>query len=700
MALIPGTIPSFIGGVSQQDASIRSASQLDEAINVVLSPALGAGKRPPAQVVVQIEGPTEDSFYHSIVRDSAERYLVVIEGSTLRVFNHTADKEYSVSIYAGSEAYFATTGRQCESLRACTVADTTFIVNREKKVAMASDLSPGGISGTVNTFADLPKSPAVGGIYAITGDPNNNNDTYYVQAQSSTAYTEVAKPGLTHKLNKTTMPHVLKRIPDEVNPDGFFFAFGPQEWDVRPAGDEESNPPPSFVGDRLFDVFFARDRLSFVTTENAVLSEVGFYFNFWRTTVTQLLDSDPVDVRPPTTEVVSFRQAVPFQSATMLFGTANQVQLTADPIMSPRTAKLTGVTNYECNPNVKPVLAGDSMFYLSDGGDSTAVREYFVADSAVTGDAADATAHVPAYIPKGARAMQAFPERDMLFVAIENHPYQLYVHSFYWQNEQKAQSAWYRWKFSGVGSVLHMHRIDGCLYLVAVAPAGGIELLKVDMTPKVTMASLGIPFDILLDRRATVTGVYVEFGDYTKFVLPYALASLDGFKVIRSADFGAVAGTILTLTGATLENGGTEVHIPGNMADKRVVCGLDYDCDAVLSEQFVRNDSQAVLVGRLTIRTLTVAYTDTAYFQVRVAPHGRTPVLNGVVTERIEAYDGRTIGDAGFALSSPKLHRGAFRCLVGSRSDHAVITLSNPTPYPSWFQSAQWEGMFTSRARV
>lgn len=275
------------------------------------------------------------------------------------------------------------------------------IANREVAVTMSAELTAGHVNGSVQTFADLPKTPGSGVIWEVRGDQSNAFDNYYVQAQSSKVWNEVAKPGTQGTFNTETMPHGLKRIPDGTNPDGFYFSYGPLDYDKRYAGDEDSCPVPSFVGQRIGGLSFHKDRFVILAGENVVMSEIVHYSNFWRTTVTSLLDSDTIDLAAPSEGVEQLTHAVSYLKCLLLFasGKTSMFQLTATPTLTPKTAKIDVVTTYEVSPSIKPVLAGSSLFFTNDSSrrQFTAVREYFIQDDQVTATAADVTAHVPSY---------------------------------------------------------------------------------------------------------------------------------------------------------------------------------------------------------------------------------------------------------------------------------------------------------------
>jgi len=710
MPLTSGTIPSMIGGVSQQDASVRLMSQIEDALNCDLSPARGAGPRPPAQFVNVLGSDIPDNaFFHSIIRDSRERYIVAIYPGRVRVFNHETGKEYVVITDQPSLSYLTTQQNPWESLRAVTVDDYTFIVNRDVRVAMAATLTPGSVVGSVQTFEDLPKVTdhydRIGSIYEVRGDSQNSFDNYFVQMESTMVWREVPCPGQKGTLDKTTMPHGLKRVPDSINPDGFYFTYGPLDYDTRYAGDDDSSPAPSIVGQRLGDVFFHRDRLGLVASAgNVVMSEIGHYFNFWRTTVTSLLDSDVIDVNAPTEGVAEMLHVCAYQKALMIFasGKTSMFQLTGTPTLTPKTVKIDPVTTYGVSPTIKPLLAASSLFFVDDNAAKpwSTVREYFVSDDTVTPEAANITAHVPAYVPGKTRCMEAASDADMLFLAHQSPAGpQVFVHQYKWQGDEKQQSAWHPWNLVGTGAVVHMHAIGTDLYLVTKAPGGGVELLKMDLGNSPTYPLISSAFDIHLDRRQAAQPVYQAFGNYTDITVPLVLPTLTALTVLKTTDWPS-SGTYLDLRSATLVNGGQTIRLPGRVDTGRVVVGYRYNRSVTLSQQFTRDQNNvAKLIGRLQIKRMTVRFNDTAFFKTQVTPKGRNTATDSMVPQLESTFAARSAGDAAFLTNTPQVQSGTYSFLVASRSDQVNVSFVTDSPYPAWFQSVQWEGLYTSKVQ-
>ncbi len=707
MSLVTGTYPTFLGGTSQQDDTVRSPSQLSEAVNAWMHAAMGAGKRPPAEFVSGLNVTLNpDSHFHSIVRDETERYIVAVGHREVRVYDHETGHEYTVNATGDALAYLDTQGQRAWSVFAtCTYADTTFIVNRLVTVKLSDELSPGWLFGSVQTMSDLPKEKdsgmvPTGAVYNVIGSDLSEFDDYYVQKQSAKVYLEVAKPGIRHRFDSKTMPLILKRIVDPVHADGMWFSLGAPQWTARLSGDEDSNPPPSLDGQRIRDVFLHRERLGFLSTENVLMSEVTDPYNLWRTSVTQVLDSDPIDTAVVTNGVTTLYHAVPFQSALFLAAAGGQHMMTAEPYMAAKYVKTDPVNSYSSSPWVRPKLMGESLYSVDDAGKYATVREYFMDDTTVTGDAADVTAHVPRYIPGRVRALTTADQADAVFVALDNpRESQVYAYFVRWVGDEKQQSSWTRWTLSGVGRVVHMHCIADTLYVVAESPGGGCELLRFNLALNQADADVTADYNFLMDRLTVVQPTYQAFGNQTWIDLPFIVDDGMTVTVLKSDDWEDPGAYLELPAGTTWENGGTRLVLPGNHAQGRVVVGMDYEHRLTLTRPIMRSENQAVLVGRLQVRDIEVAYNDAAYFEVEVESKG-TGRRETFLASHSGAYTARVLNDSAFTLASPTFHSGSRRFPVLSNAEACRIHLVNRLPFQCWFQSAQWRGMFVTRSRL
>lgn len=726
MSLVSQPIQSLFNGVSQQPASLRLPSQAEEQINALGTVATGLRKRPPTRHVARVS--TDDlssGFMHTINRDTSNRFIVVITDGDIRVFDVADGSERTVNFPLGKAYLTLASGSASDGFAAVSVADYTFVVNKTVTVELAgvgadSALptgfnnyyrwngtdgqlpdttyfnAAGSLRGTVQTFTDLPDdedNPAEGDIYKVAGFDQDSFGSYYVR-RTGGVWEETVGPGQKNTFNVDTMPWALVSEPDGS------FSFLPFTWTPRRVGDVESNPPPTFVGRKINDVFFYRNRLAFASDENVIFSRAGDFGNFWRSTVTDLLDSDVVDVAVSSTKVSILKHAVPFNGSLMLFADQTQFALSVDELLTPTSVSIDTVTEFEVNTRVRPVGIGNEVYFPTESGNHSRIREYFVQEGdANSTDAADVTAHVPEYLPASIFRLTGNSNEDILFALSDSagERGRLYVYKFFWDNEGKAQSSWSYWELGGGGTILTASVLDNELFLLVDRPEGAF-LERVDVEDGAVTAPL--TFDVLLDRRTDVTGVYFSGPDRTVFNLPYDVGADErsSFRVVRGDDFANRGSVIDPSTYVWLS--GTQLQVPGDETVGECHLGHSYEMRYTFSEQFVRRGDSVITTGRTQLRTFVVDFTDAAFFKTEVAPYGTDPRVEEIVTAGLSSFSGKTLGAASLQLNSPTFHTGKYAFQVYGNSRDARVTLVNDSHLQSKFQSAEVEMFYHNRARA
>jgi hypothetical protein len=360
-----------------------------------------------------------------------------------------------------------------------------------------------GWHGLIKKLQDLPNDfpEAWGGrssLIKVTNDENNAFEGFWAYYTGS-AWQETVAPGISTGMDANTMPHVLRRV--AVGD----FTFEPFEWYERTAGDEHTNAMPSFIGKTISDIFFFGNRLGVLSGSNLVLSESGVYENFFRTTVTDLLDTDPIDVAVDTNSVVNLRYAVPHNKNLLLFSDNEQFILSSDDTLTPKKASVKASTAYKFNNKVQPVSIGPNTYFASTVGDNTKIREYFNVPNTTSNDAQAITEHVPSYIPGDIVKLDASTKHDMLFVLCESTPNTIYVYNMAWEGEQKSQSSWHKWVFNK--DIFSINVVDNNLLVMCTDIGGTVKELhsvyiSVDQQPN------------LIDNGTNTYESYVELNEW------------------------------------------------------------------------------------------------------------------------------------------------------------------------------------------
>lgn len=174
MALVGQEIKNLIGGISQQPDNLRFSEQGETQINGFSSETDGLQKRPPSVMVKKMIvpanagtnseiGDAQAPLLHMINRDATEQYYVMFTGSNnsntkpIRVF----DLQGNEKVVNGDMSY-AITSNPRDNLRCITVADYTFITNKNIAVKVGSAVT--------NTFDSAHRAMIIcrGGQYSRT----------------------------------------------------------------------------------------------------------------------------------------------------------------------------------------------------------------------------------------------------------------------------------------------------------------------------------------------------------------------------------------------------------------------------------------------------------------------------------------------------------------------------------------------------
>lgn len=828
--LVSYTIPSLIQGVSQQPDAQRDPSQAEIQINAMSSLAEGLRKRESSHVVAKVSNTSfGDVYFHQILRDSSEKYLVVIGKTAIKVFDLQGNEKTVSAPYGYS--YLSTVSSAKSDIRAATIADYTFISNTKAVPAMDASLAPavarpathealvwikaanygqtykvningtqatvttavaavvvngttttenristediaasivtalGAIAGvtierkgsvlhvksanpitvaasdaranaditaitnSVQAFTELPTIAPRGYQVEIVGDPGNKFDGYYVQFVPRTgagdfgegAWEETVSPGVEYKLNASTMPHLLVRLPN-----GTFY-FGPANgstqggikipsWGQRTAGDYDTSPDPSFIGFPIQDVFVYKNRLGFLADENVVLSRTRDFFEFFPETVTAVLDTDPIDLTASNNRVSILRYAVPYQDELIIF--SDQIQFrfnAAETILTPTSAVITVLTQYEIDPNCRPIPVAGTIIFCQANGQWSQFREFSVrgAGTALVADASDLTGYVSSYIPSEVFKLTANDTGNAWFSVSSKSGFtdRIYIYKYFYRNTgggaERAQSSWSYWQFNGADKILSILCVQEVMYML-VEYGTEVWLEKMPVADRLSDVAPN-PYPLLLDRRVSTTtetpaAIRVAAGTYnattktTTWTLPYTI----------KAPTQAWSGYSMTANGGVLLGeaaSGNQITARGDWSTTQVFFGEVYDFVYRFTRfklyKEVGGGKAAANVERTQVRHAKLRYHETSFFEVRVMAERRdmaTYKFDGTVLGSRNSTLGTSMG-GGYDPETKRYFEGVFQIPIASKGENCIVEIHNDTIHPCKFSTCEWVGLVTSQAR-
>ena len=289
-------------------------------------------------------------------------------------------------------------------------------------------------------------------------------------------------------------------------------------WGERICGDLDSSLNPSFIGNKINNVFFFRNRLGFLANDNVILSTVSKFFTFFPETVLTVIDSDPIDVAASHTKVAILKNAINMGEKLILFSEQTQFVLSSSSdSLTPKTANVLVATEFESSERATPVGAGNSIYYLTNKGGFAGVREYVTQSGAEVREAANITIHVPKLIPSDIYKIVVSTNEDILILLGSTNPNKLYVNKWLYGNDgKKLLNAWFTYTFATDRHIKNIDFIGTDLFVVTEdAPEDGFaseyNLEKIPFEPNFTEPNS--TYEYRLDRKVTesTAGVSVAY---------------------------------------------------------------------------------------------------------------------------------------------------------------------------------------------
>ena len=582
------------------------------------------------------------------------------------------------------------------------------------------------IKDTVQQFTDLPNVSPNGYVVEIVGDEGTDFDNYYVKFTTNNGnaleegqWSETVEAGIPFKFNYDTMPHVLIRQADGnfrfARVDGATYTisgvnFTLPQWGERVVGDLVSSPDPSFIGSKINNVFFFRNRLGFLAADNVILSTVSDFFNFFPETVLSVLDTEPIDVAASHTKVAILKHAVTMGEKLILFSEQTQFVLSSSADnLTPSTANVLVQTEFESNAAAQPVGSGSSIYFLTKKGSFAGIREYIITGGQQIQDAANTTIHVPRLIPSGIFKMAVSNNQDILVLLGTENPNKLYVNRWlYGEGFTKALNAWFTYTFNSNRSILNIDFIGTDLIMV-IQEANGVTLEKIPF--ETNFREPNAEFEYHLDHKVTeaTSGVSVAYNSATglsTFTVPYRLRAnmnvvgrylasneTSTFVDAEGNTKTLVSGQALTTTNA-VDGSTSTITATGDYRNSKFIIGEPYEMHYRFSQQRLTQGgggATELISGRLQIHHFYIKYEDSGFFQVEVTPENRDTSLH--------KFTGRLLGAASASIGQINLDTGTFKVPIMSKSDRVSIDVKNNTFLPTLLASAEYEGVFHMRSR-
>ncbi len=587
----------------------------------------------------------------------------------------TSDKiieELSISLAAHANWKGTSTVEQSKSVM--RIWDTTF------DVSLSGDDGDGGVTlrtAGIKTknIEDIPATAAHGQVLRVVGENAAEDDLWFRyegQWDEKGTWVETYNPQEPVGFDLSTMPHVLSG-----DASGLTLAEG--DWQQRRTGDAVTNPMPSFVGEALRDITGFQSRIVVIGDKSVVMSRTNIPTDFFRSSASQRLVTDSIDMISTTESDYTLEWVQPFDRDLVVWGLRSQFLIKGELALSPSNASIVQTTNFETDGSVRPVSTGRTLLFPFREGGFTGIKEFYSANSVDANEAISITKVQSRYLPGHLTQMISSTNFSLVVMTCDGDENSLYVHQYYFDGEKKVQSAWYRlalpYKIVNVtfdGSSLYVIGNEGTTYSHYV-----LDFSLPD--------SHGVPYHVCLDASVEITGG-VQNAEYTEFTSRH----LDPTgQVYVQGEGCAVPGNSATPTFI----GPNTVRFDSNtVPDGAAVWeGVRYDRYVKPTMPVVRDkEDKPIANAKLVLGSIAVYYEDSGSMTIEQ----ECPYRANNITQTNLAV---SVANDPLDPDQNGISSGVYRAKWGERTDRSEIKVGTDDTRPLTITEIEWEGQVLSR---
>ena len=562
------------------------------------------------------------------------------------------------------------------------------------------------VSSEVNTVGDLPKSARHNMVVKIVNSAEEEDD-YYLKFQvdnttgtpdsdrfGNGVWIECPKPGINIAFDDDTLPVMLERGQpgswainggSSTNYANGIFRLAKPDWVKRDAGDDDTNPEPTFVGRKLSKLLFFRNRLVFLADNKLICSQTNDYYNLWSKTAQTVSSSDPIDLNASSTFPTTLFDGIEVNSGLLVHSDNQQFMLTTDSdAFTSATAKLNYLCSYNYNHKVPPFSLGTTNGFVNSSGQNA--RFFEIANARREGEpvVTEQSKIIAKKLPIGISNVTVSKENSIVFFMTPNSS-EVWGYRFHNSGDRRIQNAWFRWELPG--TLLH-HVIVDDVYYVILKNGSNVTLQGYDVKRQDDTEVID-SYSIHLDTSSTVTALASNtYNTSTKKTVFPKPTGYDSSKQLVL--FNNNSGNDIGRYGKVTVNG-SNLEVDGDWtgADLQLGYLFDYlvELPTLYPTKVEGNKRKADTRSSLVIHRLKFNFGNVGIVDTTLKRTGRPDY-----TETYESLEWDNPANS-VNIASEYIHT----IPVYERNTNLTVQVKSSHPSPTTLNSMNWEGDLNSR---
>ncbi len=534
----------------------------------------------------------------------------------------------------------------------------------------------------INDPTELPRQCKHGMIVKVINSSDSQEDDYFLKfvgdnnADGPGRWEETVGPGVLTTIDSGTLPVQIQR-----QSDGTFQISNPP-WVQRQVGDQNTNPTPSIIGNKISQTFFHRNRLGFLSEDNVVLSQAGDVYNFFQSSALVVAANDPIDIQASSTQPTRFIDSIETNTGLVIFSETQQFLLHTDSdTLTPDTGKLSNISTYRYSPEAAPVSLGTTIGFLDSAGVNGRFFEMFDIRREGEPQVIDQTKIVQTLLDSDTDIVINSRENNTVFFS-KSGTDTVHGYRYYNVGSKRVQSAWFTWKFPF--NIEYAFVLDDALLLVS----SDYKLLEVNLQRKDN--NRHVPGE---DFYGEATSYKVHL-DSSESVTAGSYDSSTGLTTVTWAGVGT--GTVAVVDpsdGSTFianSSSGSTHTFRTDLSGQTLLIGYLFELKVELPKLYVKtkaaDKTTADVTASLTIQRANMRFGTVGKIDVTLKRRGKDDFT--------VSYDS-SVCDWYQENEPPFISERTIQVPVYERNHNVNITVKSTHPGPASFHSMTWEGDYT-----
>lgn len=247
-------------------------------------------------------------------------------------------------------------------------------------------------------------------------------------------------------------------------------------------GDGVTAPLPYYFGRKISCMTVFQDRLTIMSDNMVNMARSGDYLNFFRTTVLNIQDNDPVEVFAHGSEGDTIKRAVMYDRDLVMFGELRQYAISGKTFFSPNNPSLNVIGNYEGGARAQPIATGNFLFFGKHADERTGMHAMTPGDTPETTVVYEVSEELDTWLTGNPVQLLGTTKPDMVTFRTDADPSIWYLYKYADQrNVGRVMSSWGKCQYADeLGPIASITHHKGDLMIVTLRSAGGQDYWFVD----------------------------------------------------------------------------------------------------------------------------------------------------------------------------------------------------------------------------